>query len=205
MPEHEHDEPELMVRTSPEYIAAARADSIRLPYTQADVDFMSGMIHHHAQALVMSRMAPTHGASSSVQTLAARIINGQQDEIRLMQQWLIDRQKPVPMAHTSGPMHEGHEGMHPLMPGMLTPAQLQELDAARGTEFDRLFLKYMIQHHQGAVSMVKTLFGTYGAGQDETVFKFASDVNTDQTTEIRRMQQLLDSLPFSTPSHTNKP
>ena len=128
MPEHEHDEQELMVRTGPEYIAAARADSVRRPYTQADVDFMTAMIGHHAQALVMSRMAPTHGASSSVRTLAARIINGQQDEIRLMQQWLIDRQKSVPMAHTSGPVHAGHESMHAMAPGMLTNEQLDRCD-----------------------------------------------------------------------------
>jgi uncharacterized protein (DUF305 family) len=83
-----------------------------------------------------------------------------------------------------------------LMPGMLTEAQMRELDAARGREFDRLFLTYMIQHHRGATSMVTELFGSYGAGQDETVFKFASDVNVDQTTEIERMQRMLADLLF---------
>ena len=156
---------------------------------------MQHMIHHHAQAIVMSRWAPTHGASPEVQRLANRIINAQLDEIGTMQSWLRDRQQRVPEATPGGVMmNMGGMEHEMLMPGMLTDAQMKELDAARGPEFDRLFLKYMIQHHQGAVSMVKQLFGTYGAGQDETVFKFASDVNVDQTTEIARMQKLLVSI-----------
>ena len=176
-------------------IAQARADSARLPYTAADIHFMSSMIGHHAQAIVMSRWAPTHGASHSLQTLAERIINAQQDEIVTMQRWLRDRRQPVPDATTIGMkmMMNGMEHVM-LMPGMLTEAQMKELDAARGPEFDRLFLIFMIQHHRGAVSMVKDLFGTYGAGQDETVFKFASDVNVDQTTEIARMEKMLAAL-----------
>ena len=177
------------------YIAQARADSLRLPYTEADVNFMSGMIHHHAQALVMSHWAPTHGASGPVLRLASRIINAQQDEIVTMQRWLRDRQKPVQEA-TPGGMTMVMDGMEHtmLMPGMLTETQMKQLDAARGPEFDRLFLTFMMQHHRGAVSMVKDLFGTYGAGQDETVFKFASDVNVDQTTEIARMEKMLFTL-----------
>jgi uncharacterized protein (DUF305 family) len=176
----------------PDYTAKARADSARLPYTKADVSFMQGMISHHAQAIVMARWAPTHDASSSVGTLCARIINAQGDEIRLMQQWLRDRHQMVPEAKPL-PMKMVMDGVEHemLMPGMLTDAQLAQLDAARGAEFDRLFLRFMIQHHKGAVSMVKDLFATPGAGQDELVFKFASDVNVDQTTEIARMEEML--------------
>ncbi len=175
-------------------IAQARSDSIRHPYTAADVDFMSHMIHHHAQAIVMARWAPTHGASPAVQRLADRIINAQQDEIATMQSWLRDRRQPVPEATPGGVMmNMGGMEHEMLMPGMLTDAQMKQLDAARGSEFDKLFLTYMIQHHKGAVSMVKDLFDTYGAGQDEVVFKFASDVNVDQTTEIARMEKMLIS------------
>ncbi len=178
-------------------IAKARADSARYPYIAADVQFMSGMIHHHAQAIVMARWAPTHGASSTVLTLCSRIINAQGDEIALMQQWLRDRRQVVPEATATG-MKMVMEGMEHemLMPGMLTDAQLKQLDAARGAEFDRLFLIFMIQHHTGATSMVRDLFATYGAGQDELVFKFASDVNIDQTTEIARMEKMLLNLTF---------
>ena len=177
-------------------IAKARADSARLPYTKADIDFMTGMIGHHAQAIVISRWAPTHGASSSVQTLAARIINAQQDEIRTMQQWLRDRQLPVPDGHAGMMMNGSDMPMsdmkgEPLMPGMLSDAQLKELDAANGQKFDLLFLRDMIQHHEGAITMVKQLFDSYGAGQDEIVFKLATDANVDQATEIARMQKLL--------------
>ena len=176
-------------------IAQARADSLRRPYTEADIRFMSRMIHHHAQAIVMARLAPTHSATPSVQRLADRIINAQQDEIQTMQSWLRDRRQQVPDATATGMKMQmgGMEHEMPL-PGMLTDAQMKQLEAARGAEFDRLFLTYMIQHHKGAVSMVKELFDTYGAGQDELVFKFASDVNVDQTTEIARMEKLLISI-----------
>ena len=180
---------------NPTYVAKARVDSVRHPYVDADVEFMSHMIGHHAQAIAMSRWAPTHGASPAVLRLASRIINAQQDEIATMQTWLSDRLKPVPDATPNGirMTMNGMEHMM-LMPGMLTEEQMKELDAARGPEFDRLFLTDMIQHHKGAVSMVKDLFGTYGAGQDETVFKFASDVNVDQTTEIARMEKMLAAI-----------
>jgi len=159
---------------------------------------MTGMIGHHAQALVMAGWAQSHGAGPSVQTLAARIINGQQDEIATMQRWLKDRGQPVP--DPTKPMqvsmhHTGGQGM--LMPGMLTEAQMKELDQARGADFDRLFLTYMIQHHKGAVTMVNQLFGTEGAAREETTFKLANDVSVDQTTEIARMQRMLEGLQSS--------
>ena len=179
------------------WIAKARADSLRNPYVEADVEFMYNMIGHHTQAITMARMAPTHGASADVQRLAARIINAQHDEIATMERWLRDREKPVPVipADGSAPMMlMNGETMHMLMPGMLTPDQLKQLDAARGEEFDKLFLRDMISHHRGAVSMVKDLFGSYGAAQDETVFKLANDVNVDQTTEINRMEKMLAAI-----------
>jgi uncharacterized protein (DUF305 family) len=190
------------VQTSPEpaggghsdhtAVAKAKADSARYPYTEADVRFMSAMIGHHAQAIEMAGWAPTHGASPWVRTLAERIINGQQDEIATMQQWLRDRGQLVPEVSARGMKMKtnGHEHHH-LMPGMLTEAQMKELGQARGGEFDRLFLTFMIQHHRGAVSMVRDLFGSRGAAQDETVFKFANDVSVDQSTEIARMEAML--------------
>ncbi|HEX7937791.1 MAG TPA: DUF305 domain-containing protein [Gemmatimonadaceae bacterium] len=183
--------------TSPNdpYIRKAQADSARLPYTAADIRFMSGMISHHAQAIAMSEWAPSHGASPAVLRLTERIINAQGDEIHMMQTWLRDRRQPIPPADPKGmTMMMGGMEHTMLMPGMLTEEQMHQLDAARGAEFDRLFLTFMIQHHRGAVSMVRELFGTPGAGQDETVFKFASDVNVDQTTEITRMAEMLVSL-----------
>ncbi len=186
---------------SSESIARARADSARLPYTTADIHFMSAMIGHHAQAVEMSRLAPSHGANPSVLRLAERIINAQQDEIALMQQWLRDRRQPVPEARpTAMQMLHGGVEHEMLMPGMLSKSQMRQLDESRGTEFDRLFLGFMIQHHKGAVSMVRDLFASVGAGQDETVFKFASDVNVDQATEIDRMQKMLAAHVLGIPS-----
>lgn len=190
--------------------AAALADSVRSAYTPADVDFMTGMIHHHAQALVMSDMAPTHGASRSIRLLASRIINAQKDEIALMQQWLRDRDQPVPgpggdsvMRETDGDVGHGDAAMHhgdgsTQMPGMLSAEQLAALDAARGAEFDRLFLSYMIQHHLGAVTMVEDLIARPGAAREQTVFKLASDIGADQASEITRMQIMLEELLFDT-------
>ena len=180
-----------------------RLKSARMRFIQADVDFMVGMISHHAQALIMSDLAPGQGASQSVQTLASRIINAQKDEIATMQKWLRDRDQAVPevhieglnlMIHGMGNDHSGHH-MHHDMPGMLTQDQLEELAQAEGTEFDRLFLTYMIQHHEGAVTMVHDLFATDGAGQDEAAFKLASDIQVDQITEINRMKLMLSSIP----------
>jgi uncharacterized protein (DUF305 family) len=152
---------------------------------------MSSMIGHHAQAIEMARLAPTRASDPSVRTLAERIVNGQKDEIATMQQWLRDRRQPVPEppASTMAMDHEGH-GMHG-MPGMVSPEQMKQLASAKGAEFDRLFLTSMIQHHRGAVEMVRTLLATPGAAQDQTVFKVASDANVDQTTEIDRMTRML--------------
>jgi uncharacterized protein (DUF305 family) len=184
------------VRSTPEAIARARADSARLPWTTADASFMTGMIGHHAQAIVMARMAPTNGASPSIRTLAARIINAQGDEIHLMRQWLSDRQLPIPDADPRGMRHKvGGDEHLMLMPGMLTESQMLELANSRGPAFDRRFLELMIQHHRGATEMVKTLFATDGAGQNQTVFKLASDVNVDQNTEIARMELMLSRMP----------
>jgi uncharacterized protein (DUF305 family) len=207
---------------SPEMLAAAaRADSVRAYYSPDDVAFMTAMLHHHAQALVMARMAPTHGASPSLRTLAARIINSQKDEMALMIQWLRDRNEPVPDLDPSanaGPLAGDHAGHHPArhahhdapgetaatdhaamagMAGMLTPEQLRRLDEARGAEWDRLFLTYMIQHHQGAVIMVDELFATHGAGQGDAIFKIAADIGADQASEIDRMQRMLRDLIFA--------
>jgi uncharacterized protein (DUF305 family) len=175
--------------------AIAAADSGRPPYTRADVDFISGMIGHHAQAVLMAGWAKSHGASASLQGLAERIVVAQQDEIVFMQRWLRERREQVPSADPSHMMMAGMDMK--LMPGMLTPEQLIALDKARGSDFDRLFLQDMIQHHNGALSMVATLFDSHGAGQDEDVFKFAVDVHADQTTEINRMTLMLQSVPSS--------
>jgi uncharacterized protein (DUF305 family) len=173
-------------------VEVARTDSLRRPYTEADIRFMTDMIGHHSQAITMAGWAPSHGADASIQTLASRIVNAQQDEIATMRQWLRERNQPVPPPDTG---MAGHQMHHMLMPGMLTPEQMQQLDQARGPAFDRLFLTSMIQHHKGAVSMVDALFATPGAGRDETVFKFANDVSVDQSTEIARMETMLAALP----------
>jgi len=163
-----------------------------LPYSDADVEFMSGMIPHHAQAVVMAGWAPSHSARPDVAVLCERIVVGQRDEIATMQTWLGDRGLPVPdatsMRHKMTMNGMTHEM---LMPGMLTDEEMAALDRARGAEFDRLFLLGMIKHHQGAIDMVDVLFKSYGAAQDETVFKFASDVYADQSTEIRVMNEML--------------
>ena len=168
----------------------------KYPWTAADVEFVSGMISHHAQAIIMAGWAPTHGANKSVQVLCERIINAQTDEIVLMQMWLRDRNQPVPEAKPlpmkmvmNGAEHEM------MMPGMLSDEQMKALDQARGSEFDRLFLTYMIQHHKGAITMVEKLLASAGAAQDEFVFKFQGDVFADQGTEIDRMQKMILSLP----------
>jgi len=179
----------------------AKADSGRMPYTAADVRFMQGMIHHHAQAIVMASWAPTHGARSDLQILAARIDVAQRDEIAFMQRWLRERRETVPDPSAEHEMDGKKVSMSEMpmpdmmMPGMLTAEQMAQLKAAKGTEFDRLFLTFMIQHHTGAITMVDQLFGTVGGGQELYVFRFASDVGADQTTEIDRMQSMLDALP----------
>ena len=175
-------------------VEQARQDSIRRPYTKADIEFMSGMIYHHAQAVKMATWCPTHDASKSLQIYCGRVAMAQTAEIGLMSDWLKDRNQPVPDPSAEDDMMDMPGMTHHTMPGMLTPAQMKQLDAARGKEFDRLFLTFMIQHHRGAISMVDKLFNTPAAGQDEIVFKFANDVQADQSTEIDRMEQMLATL-----------
>jgi uncharacterized protein (DUF305 family) len=174
--------------------AEQRALGIYQPYSDADIGFMTGMIPHHAQAVIMAGWAPTHGARRDVAILCERIVVGQADEIRSMQQWLSDRGLPVPDA-TSTRMKMKMNGVEHdmLMPGMLTDEEMAELDKARGAEFDRLFLLGMIKHHQGAIDMVNDLFKAYGAAQDDTIYKFASDVFADQSIEIDVMRNMLAS------------
>jgi uncharacterized protein (DUF305 family) len=162
------------------------------PHSVADVKFMSGMIPHHAQAVLIGGWAAARATRPDVRILAERIVVGQKDEIALMQEWLEIRGEKAPAADATHMkmMHDGVEH-DMLMPGMLTDAELAKLKAAEGAEFDKLFLTYMIKHHEGAITMVDELFASYGAAQDETVFRFASDVYADQTTEIDRMQKML--------------
>jgi uncharacterized protein (DUF305 family) len=160
-------------------------------FSAADVSFMQGMIGHHAQAVVMAQMAPSHGASPAVLTLCKKIDISQRDEITMMRQWLALRKQAVP---------DSTKPMVMLMPGMLTDAQMKQLAAAHETAFDRLFLTFMIQHHEGALTMVKSLFASPGGGQASEMFRYASDVNSDQTAEIERMQQMLNALSRSSVS-----
>jgi uncharacterized protein (DUF305 family) len=157
-------------------------------YSPADVSFLQGMIPHHAQALEMTALVRQHATTNAVKQMGLRMEISQRDEIALMETWLRDHGEPITM-----PGMSGMAGMH-MMPGMLTPEQMRTLANARGVEFDRLFLEYMIQHHQGAVQMVAKLFATSGAGQESTIFKFAEDVDADQTMEIQRMQGILATL-----------
>jgi uncharacterized protein (DUF305 family) len=172
---------------------AVLADSAGPRHTPADVRFMSGMIGHHAQAVLMAGWAPSHGASPAVRSLCERIVVSQRDEIALMQRWLREWHEPVPQADAS---HDMMPGMDPsmLMPGMLTADELIQLDQSAGPEFDRLFLTFMIRHHQGALTMVQQLITTTGAARDDNVFKLVSDMNADQTIEIDRMRGMLTAI-----------
>ena len=181
--------------TSP---AAAQAPPPARDYTAADVRFMSGMIYHHAQAVMIAAWAPTHGASPAVRTLCERIAAGQTDEIALLSRWLADRHEVVPHPEPEHMMMAGMDSTN-LMPGMLTGEQLEQLDRARGPNFDHLFLRLMIQHHQGAITMVNQLFAASG-GEEEPVYKIATGVFADQTTEIERMQRMLAADVFAPPS-----
>jgi uncharacterized protein (DUF305 family) len=155
-------------------------------FTVADVQFMQNMIGHHAQAIIMAALAPTRGASGDVLRLAQKIDISQRDEIVMMKGWLVERKQSAP--------DEAH-AHHMMMPGMLTPEQMAKLEAARGREFDRLlFLTFMIQHHEGALQMVETLFKSPGAAQDSDLFRFATDVGVDQRDEIYVMQKMLEMI-----------
>jgi uncharacterized protein (DUF305 family) len=185
-------------------IAAATAFAQNAPrYTAADVRFMQGMIGHHAQALAMTALIAARTSRQDIRSLGQRITVSQKDEIAMMRQWLTDRHQPGP---TSNAMHDhqaaadhsmnmpGMAMSDTLMPGMLTAEQLSELARANGDEFDRLFLKDMIHHHEGALVMVASLLGTTGSAQEAEVFRFASEVDSDQRAEIARMNALLDTL-----------
>ena len=157
-------------------------------FTEADVKFMQGMIHHHAQALDMTDLLKTRTNSDDMRKVGQRIELSQVDEIKMMQKWLETRGQEAPSEHAH------HMAGAPMMPGMLTAEQMDRLAAAKGVAFDRLFLEFMIQHHQGALTMVKDLFATPGATQDSDVFAFASDVDADQRAEIARMSAMLKEL-----------
>jgi uncharacterized protein (DUF305 family) len=160
-------------------------DQSRVQFTDADVRFMQGMIAHHAQAIEMTSLLATRTTSEDMRKLALRIEVSQADEIKMMQRWLQVRGQEVPGPHAMH-MHGGT-----LMPGMLTPEEMERLAQAKGPEFDRLFLEGMIKHHGGALTMVKDLFATPGAGQEAEMFAFASDVDADQRMEIERMAGML--------------
>jgi uncharacterized protein (DUF305 family) len=173
----------------------ARPELVRQPYSAADVKFMSGMIPHHAQAVLMATWAQTNGASHALQLMCERMLISQRDEIAMMRTWLRDRGQVVPAADATH-MTMDHDGMKHdmLMPGMLNEAELAALKKARGKDFDRLFLIGMIKHHQGAIGMVTELFASHGAAQDDQVYLFAADVQADQEAEIERMQIMLEAL-----------
>jgi uncharacterized protein (DUF305 family) len=183
----------LRATQTPQADPKPRPDLVRQPFNQADVDFISGMIPHHAQAVIMAGWAPSHGARADVKILCEKIVVAQRDEITFMRNWLRDRSQEVPDATSTKHKMKMGDGMEHdmLMPGMLTDEEMAALDKARGPEFDRLFLIGMIKHHQGAIDMVNVLFAANGSMQDDDVYKFASDVFADQSIEIEKMQQML--------------
>lgn len=164
------------------------------PLSAKDVEFMQGMIMHHAQAVEMTALIESHTTNKDLRSLGARISHSQADEIKFMQRWLETRGQPtsMPMQHMPGMDMSSH---NMLMPGMLTAKQMEALRAAKGEDFDHLFLAGMIQHHNGALIMVKDLFDSSGAGQDAELFNFATDVDSGQRAEIRIMQTMLGENP----------
>jgi uncharacterized protein (DUF305 family) len=171
-----------------------RPDLVAYPYTKADVEFMQGMIPHHAQAVKMCAMAPTHAGKREVKLMCERMLVSQSDEIRMMRIWLLDRGQYVPppdathhkMTMPGGASHDM------LMPGMLTDEDMARRHKARGNDWDRMFLSGMIKHHQGAIKMVEDLLATAGGAQGDDIYGFASDVFADQTAEIERMEKMLE-------------
>jgi uncharacterized protein (DUF305 family) len=163
------------------------------PTSPADVQFMQGMIIHHAQAVEMTALIESHTENKDLRSLGERISRSQSDEIKFMKRWLASRGQP-----TSQAIHEMHHSnmSHELMPGMLSSEQMEALGKAKGEKFDYLFLKGMIQHHGGALTMVKDLFDAAGAGQDAELFNFATDVDSGQRAEIRVMQNMLERKPI---------
>lgn len=176
--------------------ATAQSSAGPEPFTRGDAVFMQGMIHHHAQALVMAAMATTHGASTRVQLLCKKIALSQRDEIGMMRTWLQFRKQEVPDTAPHS-MVMDMPGMDMNMPGMLTEAQMKKLESSKGLDFDRLFLEGMIQHHNGALKMVADLIASPPSGQEGEIFRFISDVDADQRAEIGVMQQMLYNLPRS--------
>lgn len=166
------------------------------PVSTADVQFMQGMITHHAQAVEMTALIEARTENKDVRSLGARISHSQADEIAFMKRWLVARGQPVSdPAHDMHKMHANHQNMsHDLMPGMLSAEQMEALRKAKGAEFDRLFLTGMIQHHGGALTMVKELHDSAGAAQDAELFNFATDVDSGQRAEIRIMQTMLEKI-----------
>ncbi|MGA7092104.1 MAG: DUF305 domain-containing protein, partial [Candidatus Acidiferrales bacterium] len=166
------------------------------PRSQADVKFMQGMIMHHSQAVEMTALIPSHTENKDLRLLGARISSSQADEIKLMRRWLAARGEPISMAMPGMPDMDMSGRPLPLMPGMLTAEQMEALRKAKGAEFDQLFLTGMIQHHKGALTMVKDLFDTAGAGQDAELFNFATDADNTQRAEIRIMESMLEKKPM---------
>ncbi|HSC29602.1 MAG TPA: DUF305 domain-containing protein [Vicinamibacterales bacterium] len=166
--------------------AGSATDLSRVGHTAADVRFMQGMIGHHAQALEMTALLHSRTTRDDMRLLARRIELSQADEIKMMQRWLEARGETLPDPHAH------HAPGAKLMPGMLTPEEMGRLSAAKGEEFDRLFLEYMIKHHNGALIMVDELFSQPGAGQESDIFAFASDVDADQRMEMERMSAMLN-------------
>jgi uncharacterized protein (DUF305 family) len=176
---------------TPSQTLPAKTTGVALAASRADIEFMQGMIMHHQQAVEMTALIPSRTENAAVRALGERISLSQSDEIQWMRQWLTERGQPIEM-----PMDpKMNMADMPLMPGMLTPAQMDALRKATGAEFDRLFLEGMIQHHGGALTMVKDLFNEAGAGQDADLFQFATDVDNTQRAEIRLMQRMLKEKP----------
>lgn len=156
-----------------------------------DIDFMQGMIMHHGQAVEMTEMIPSHTTNPQIRLLGAKIRSSQTDEMNFMKRWLIARGQPTSMAMPGMPEMDMNGQPMKSMPGMLTPQQMDALKQAHGAAFDHLFLTGMIQHHNGALVMVKDLFAAPGAGQDADLFNFATDADNTQRAEIRIMQDML--------------
>ncbi len=183
-----------------EALYQARVDSALSRFTEADADFMTTMIGHHAQALEMAALALARSTTPEIRTLGGRIITAQEAEIAIMHQWLADRGLPAPretVGRAGAPGTADHDADvdHAAgSPGMLTPEQMRGLEAVRGVDFDRLFLSSMIRHHEGAVTMVERLFATPGAAQDAATFRIASGIQVDQRSEVARMESMLEAL-----------
>lgn len=161
------------------------------PISIEDIEFMRGMIMHHAQAVEMTALIETRTDNKELRLLGARISQSQSDEINFMKRWLATRDEPTEMVMEMGDMSDMDHGSHIMMPGMLSRKQMAALRRARGVEFDKLFLEGMIQHHKGALVMVKEMFDTAGSGQDAELFNFATDVDSGQRAEIKIMQTML--------------